>query len=247
MISLESYVPVLKWRMGEYMSLSRLSSSTKECITPLIVVPPIEYDFEKEKDSKTIDEHLDGIGKKLSDKWGRRHAMIELHDSISKKKMKSGDLSEAFLYDDLLQHKCTFSPVVRMGCSKKILRAIVNVLPDLTSVALRLSLPDIVDVDSNKKIKNILTALGVNYGDVELIIDLGRPDSFSPYEEFAKLLSHYFNEIENLEQFRSFSLIGTSLDLRVVKKPGGEYLRNCLLYTSPSPRDRQKSRMPSSA
>ena len=26
-----------------------------------------------------------------------------------------------------------------------------------------------------------------------------------------------------------------------------EELRNCLLYTSPSPRDRQKSRMPSSA
>ena len=26
-----------------------------------------------------------------------------------------------------------------------------------------------------------------------------------------------------------------------------EYLHNCLLYTSPSPRDRQKSRMPSSA
>ena len=26
-----------------------------------------------------------------------------------------------------------------------------------------------------------------------------------------------------------------------------EYYRNCLLYTSPSPRDRQKSRMPSSA
>ena len=27
----------------------------------------------------------------------------------------------------------------------------------------------------------------------------------------------------------------------------GVYLRDCLLYTSPSPRDRQKSRMPSSA
>ena len=32
---------------------------------------------------------------------------------------------------------------------------------------------------------------------------------------------------------------------KVVKKP--EQLSCCLLYTSPSPRDRQKSRMPSSA
>ena len=32
----------------------------------------------------------------------------------------------------------------------------------------------------------------------------------------------------------------------VVRLPSGQY-RICLLYTSPSPRDRQKSRMPSSA
>ena len=35
----------------------------------------------------------------------------------------------------------------------------------------------------------------------------------------------------------------------IFKSKAGEMLvhRNCLLYTSPSPRDRQKSRMPSSA
>ena len=36
------------------------------------------------------------------------------------------------------------------------------------------------------------------------------------------------------------------LDLEPVTKTS-EYLHHCLLYTSPSPRDRQKSRMPSSA
>ena len=36
---------------------------------------------------------------------------------------------------------------------------------------------------------------------------------------------------------------------RVIRSDGslGGYSGNCLLYTSPSPRDRQKSRMPSSA
>ena len=32
-----------------------------------------------------------------------------------------------------------------------------------------------------------------------------------------------------------------------VSKKTAEKVRSCLLYTSPSPRDRQKSRMPSSA
>ena len=35
--------------------------------------------------------------------------------------------------------------------------------------------------------------------------------------------------------------------IKIEKTPGGDDTRNCLLYTSPSPRDRQKSRMPSSA
>ena len=43
----------------------------------------------------------------------------------------------------------------------------------------------------------------------------------------------------------------SKLDLREYRRPGpsmpGEDLDSCLLYTSPSPRDRQKSRMPSSA
>ena len=33
----------------------------------------------------------------------------------------------------------------------------------------------------------------------------------------------------------------------IIEREGAIHLSNCLLYTSPSPRDRQKSRMPSSA
>ena len=34
---------------------------------------------------------------------------------------------------------------------------------------------------------------------------------------------------------------------RIIGYPIEQMIKNCLLYTSPSPRDRQKSRMPSSA
>ena len=35
--------------------------------------------------------------------------------------------------------------------------------------------------------------------------------------------------------------------IRQIKSGLGDHIKVCLLYTSPSPRDRQKSRMPSSA
>ena len=38
-----------------------------------------------------------------------------------------------------------------------------------------------------------------------------------------------------------------TIEVGVKDKPKCEYTRNCLLYTSPSPRDQRGSRMPSSA
>ena len=46
------YVPVLKWRQGEYQTLHRLSDSIKDSITPLVNIPPIEWDFEEKRMKK---------------------------------------------------------------------------------------------------------------------------------------------------------------------------------------------------
>ena len=62
--------------------------------------------------------------------------------------------------------------------------------------------------------------------------------------------------VNSMSTDNSFGLmrigLATAEDIRrwsygEVKKPETINYRTCLLYTSPSPRDRQKSRMPSSA
>ena len=61
-------------------------------------------------------------------------------------------------------------------------------------------------------------------GEVEITID----DSNCPAELNKRNVHYKYNEDKILETIK-------------------EYIGSCLLYTSPSPRDRQKSRMPSSA
>jgi len=39
-------VPILKWKMGEYQALQRLSTPVKDCLTPLLEIPPVGFDFE---------------------------------------------------------------------------------------------------------------------------------------------------------------------------------------------------------
>ena len=60
-------------------------------------------------------------------------------------------------------------------------------------------------------------------------------------------LSHFYGKNENKKQvLNDVNLNIDKGELVLLKGPSG-CGKTCLLYTSPSPRDRQKSRMPSSA
>ena len=54
-------------------------------------------------------------------------------------------------------------------------------------------------------------------------------------------INNYQDDAERKKNYNCDITYATNSEL------GFDYLRDCLLYTSPSPRDRQKSRMPSSA
>ena len=63
-------------------------------------------------------------------------------------------------------------------------------------------------------------------------------------------INSYFLSIAINRNQRDFSKLGAGMKVQNISKPNVEnfeFLYPCLLYTSPSPRDRQKSRMPSSA
>ena len=72
------------------------------------------------------------------------------------------------------------------------------------------------------------------------------------FSDKSELKGPYYNTSrENFEQtmlISAFSFTEMAAEARKMMPDGGSLLTmSCLLYTSPSPRDRQKSRMPSSA
>ena len=69
-------------------------------------------------------------------------------------------------------------------------------------------------------------------------IDRKRAENLAP--QFDEALELVRNEFERLDPHRQYR----NAFARLLKP---DPLGRCLLYTSPSPRDRQKSRMPSSA
>ena len=70
-------------------------------------------------------------------------------------------------------------------------------------------------------------------------------------DEIEKQIEKYERKLEEIKALRSsLGLDGVTLNNLAYSRDAGQSLGDwttCLLYTSPSPRDRQKSRMPSSA
>ena len=66
-------------------------------------------------------------------------------------------------------------------------------------------------------------------------------------EEIREFLSDYGIQFEQWDVAGRLTEDATDEQILAEYAPEIQRLKDCLLYTSPSPRDRQKSRMPSSA
>src|SRR5688572_30233366 len=101
------YVPVLRWKQGEYQAVRLLSENAKEIITPLIEVAERGFDFETKTVKKTLDQHLAPFGKRIEAKWERRRCFVDLNLINPAERMADGRHPVRFIFDDLGARGCT--------------------------------------------------------------------------------------------------------------------------------------------
>lgn len=177
-----SYLPILKWRQGEYQALMRLKTEVKDSLLPLIVVPPVEYDFEEERPKKTVQEHIEPFAKRYGAKWGKRNSLIDLHESLEGGVMDNGSLVIIHIFDALRSASLNAVPVVKISHDGDYLRAIKSIVSvDNKGVAIRVKMPHLMSPVLDRNIQELVDYLGLNYPNVDLVIDLEVPQSFEPY------------------------------------------------------------------
>lgn len=225
-IDFKTYVPILKWRMGEYQALYRLSNEAKESITPLLLIPPIEYDFEEEKMKKTADEHILPFPKKFDEKWGKGKALIDIHESLELASVTGGKFALEHVFDELRERECAAIPVAGMSRVEAYTNQVQRIVnTDKRGVCLRASFTELMRHDFNTRLTEVCKKLGVGLSDIDIVLDLGEPENFEPLDVFAKLVLGKMRSINGLDDFRSLVVAGMSLKLSEVKKPGGEVPR----------------------
>src|SRR5688500_3572552 len=76
-MSSTSYVPILLTKRGELAAVADLSAPVRNALTPMFVVHPRGIDFQTDGPSKTVAEHVRGLGKKIAESWGAERAFLD--------------------------------------------------------------------------------------------------------------------------------------------------------------------------
>lgn len=204
------YVPCLRWKQGEYQAVYRLKPATRRIFTPLIEVPEIGWDFENETESKTIDEHLAPFAKRVHEKWGRQACFIDLKLIGPDERMATGIHPVRFVFDGLRERVCSAIAVTGLDRNHDYQQEIKNVVTrDKFGVCLRIKIEQAAKGSFNKELDSLLSKLRVKPESCDLIIDLDAPN-FIPLEGFSKAIHAIVNSFPYLDDWRTFSIIGTS-------------------------------------
>ena len=103
-----------------------------------------------------------------------------------------------------------------------------------------------------REVREELAVLGDQFGDLLRVEDAlrtsgryGSPGERARSTHMSHACERHIDQLHSLHADVKQSVIGEACWRRTGLRPG--YFSTCLLYTSPSPRDRTRSRMPSSA
>ncbi|MBW8002658.1 MAG: hypothetical protein FVQ80_11655 [Planctomycetes bacterium] len=204
------YVPCLRWKQGEYQAVLRLHEKAKKKFTPLIQVPEFGYDFEKGKEPKVIDKHIEPFAKRVHDKWGKLPCFVDLKLINPSVRLENKTHPVKYVFDDLRRRGCYSIPVTGLGRDKAYQQAIKSILiKDKSGVCLRVSIEEAAKGSFATDINSLLSTLNVQVDNCDLIMDLVTPN-FEPLDGFSKVIQNIVKKIPYLAKWRTFSLIGTS-------------------------------------
>lgn len=217
---MSSYIPVLKWRQGEYMALSRLAPTVKNHVKPIFQPTPPEYDFEQGAVIKTYTNQLTTMAQRYKKHWGNSNCYIDTK-FLDENADVSGVTPTEFLFNTLSQEGFKPTPAISLTPSKHFHNTIKRVVKaHKVGVCIKIVLEDGLDGNLNQKIIDLLASLQVQPQDSSIIFELEVPN-FEPIKNLAQLLKALTLQIPHLNLWDTFGICASSfpLTMKEIKTP----------------------------
>lgn len=214
------YMPILKWRQGEYQALFRLPDAVKDRTVPLIEITPPDFDFETWSPSKSIDDHVAKFAARFRAKWGTRLALLDCGLLDPAEVMQGGKHPMLYLCEEAFARGATLIPVIRLDSNAAYRTAVraANALMQ-TGVILRCSLDEALDPDFDPNVGAALQQLGVTIADCDVVLDLEAP-AWDPQDVLINIVTAAIQASNAVATARSLILAGTSFPASMAEVTG---------------------------
>jgi hypothetical protein len=225
------YVPIVKGRRGEYRALREMKDP-KSGITPMIDVPPMNWDFENDETSKTIDEHLRAVPENIKKCWGPGHPIfIDLYMIPELEVMGDGRHPLVYLFDRMREESDSAGlfpdvirgvPVTGLNRPPTYQTAVAQtVAHDRRGICLRIENRDFEDDENLEgEIRTLLSELQVPPSETDLVLDLKEvsPSSRVPLTHAARSM---IQRLPSLNKWRTFTLAASAFPANLMDlQPG---------------------------
>ena len=203
------YVPILKWRQGEYLAVGRTSETIKDWVYPLFEIPVEQWDFENEAPAKSLDDHLKNVGKRLSTNWKKRRCLFDSPYLAGDDQVASGDHHLTHIFNLARAAACQAIPVTGIDRHMQYQQAVAGIIAvDGRGCAIRL-LPDDLESNARGKIDGLIRLLGVSPEHVDVVLDAGADVSDSPTLQ-ASVWQAWIAALPHVASWRSLTVAGGS-------------------------------------
>lgn len=167
------YVPILLAKRGERSAVRDLPAADRHTMTPLFVVPPVDWNFDTDAPAKTIDQHLQNLAKDLAQAWGAQRAFIDMPFMGVGTVMANGVHPLEWLTSQANAHSMTLVPVVSPGRDPGYQQAVINIVArDGRGACFRLPSAEWPSAATAAPVNTLLTSLALTAQDVDLVLDL---------------------------------------------------------------------------
>ncbi|WP_263261473.1 beta family protein [Pseudomonas sp. RIT-PI-S] len=209
------YVPVLKWRQGEYLALARMSDALRERITPLLEIPAEAWDYEHERPQKSIDEHISLFGRRLMATWGSLPCFVDSCYLPPDALCADGTHHFERLLELAAQAGCMALPVTGLTRHYQYQAATARIVRrDGRGLCLRLISEDFDHPALATQVGALLAYMGLAPAQVDLVIDFSQHIARSATAQAGHARA-LLAQTPQLARWRSLTLIGTSFPAQV--------------------------------
>ncbi|HLG59817.1 MAG TPA: beta family protein [Vicinamibacterales bacterium] len=222
------YMPILKAREGEFGALEALPEDIRNTLTPLIEIPKVPHDYVRDRPTKTLEQHIAGIGDRLRKSWGDRPVYVQLprHTDGASETLSDGLAAVGGVLQDCAGLGVRAIPVLVTSNSTPYLTAVRDYSANSDEgVCLRLHVGDFDQGDPDSpspksRIDALLERVGATHHDsVDVVLDLG--DLSQDLNMASMVARTMFGELPYRTAWRSVALAAASFPENLSEVVGG--------------------------